>query len=629
MRTTSRLPGFTLIELMVSLAIALVLILGVNIVFRTTAQTVGAGNGLLAAARDARTVGATLLADFNTIDPVPEPISPTVGDAPCFIIRSQHIYAFRNASDFAEATNPTDPSTDSKLFANTTIFPNNQAPVPYIHFRSHRIDKLAFFIRGNLFRQTSSDANSYTSSTGSNEAWVVWGHGMQPNNAMITALTNNPGVTPASGGPAAWFGPGDNSTPGGPTNDNNYYASDWILTRSATLLVPKPSDPDYIVDPYVTPSLAGNPASGLQPLVGWPRTPTGKFTTLSSPSAHSPSMNGKTYTLDQSRLDIANTSIEIWGSPYRKNPASNVYDGIASYNPNLAAPYYNSTAVASNPDWWDPLINYRCQTSPYLLPDPNSTATTPKITPYGLALCAPALIRGCSQFIVEYAGNYYTKLIDGTANQTKNIGYSTATYLPITDKAGTLDFYSYTVAAPSDRMRGIRWYGYPRSVNPRTTGGVAPTVGLGQPKGTALIKSSNGDVIPLRDFLAASSPSVSSVGYIWAPPFTAPVSNPADAERFTPPTGLSMTTASSWPTVYSPAGGGISTDYWSSNNAIPSNDAAQMPNSASYPYTYTAAWGPDTKQPFPKMIRIIIGLDDHEGRLNQPQMFEYVFNVSP
>jgi hypothetical protein len=46
-------------------------------------------------------------------------------------------------------------------------------------------------------------------------------------------------------------------------------------------------------------------------------------------------------------------------------------------------------------------------------------------------------------------------------------------------------------------------------------------------------------------------------------------------------------------------------------------------------YTYTAAWGPDVQyMPFPKMIRIIVEVDDREGRLNQPQRYEFVYDVA-
>src|ERR1019366_2708079 len=95
MRRSHHHSAFTLVELLVSIAIALLLILGVNTVFKVTAQTVGAGNAILTATRDARTIFQTFLADLNGIDPVPAAGS-TSGDGPFFVIRSDHVYAFRN-----------------------------------------------------------------------------------------------------------------------------------------------------------------------------------------------------------------------------------------------------------------------------------------------------------------------------------------------------------------------------------------------------------------------------------------------------------------------------------------------------------------------------------------------------
>ena len=62
-------------------------------------------------------------------------------------------------------------------------------------------------------------------------------------------------------------------------------------------------------------------------------------------------------------------------------------------------------------------------------------------------------------------------------------------------------------------------------------------------------------------------------------------------------------------------------NYWSA--MTPSND-----QSVSTRYSYTAAWGPDVKnQPFPKMIRVIVEVDDKEGRLKFPQRYEFIYDV--
>ena len=45
--------------------------------------------------------------------------------------------------------------------------------------------------------------------------------------------------------------------------------------------------------------------------------------------------------------------------------------------------------------------------------------------------------------------------------------------------------------------------------------------------------------------------------------------------------------------------------------------------------SHVAAWGPDTTEPLPKMIRITVAMDDPNGNLKSPQWFEYVINLKP
>ncbi|HWE02701.1 MAG TPA: prepilin-type N-terminal cleavage/methylation domain-containing protein [Tepidisphaeraceae bacterium] len=600
--------AFTLVELMISMAIALLLILGVNNVFKTTAQTVGAGTSALSAGRDARTVMATLLADLNQV--VPAPIT-AVGGSPGFIIHSEHTYGFRNNTDREGAADPSPvagvprPYVDSNLFQyagfyTATSNPMYTCPVPFVHFRSHRIDKLGFFARGVYQRQTSSDDNSYVSPTAANEAWVVYGHVQQPSNYLI----NNP-----SGGSAtSWFGPGDlDKSPD--KNDNNANASDWILGRQAIALVPNNLldtniDPNYLVDQVA--AGGGSTTTGLTPLTG--PTPTAYATT---------SVTGK-FTLDQCRLDIANTSMAAFGDPNRTGGLYQVYKAAPDWR--LLSP--------PPPNWWDLMLGYRLQASPYLMFSPTGGATTgvPKITSYGMAKASPSVIRGCSQFIVEYAGNYYTKNADGSASLTKHDGSGKYQTSPTPDPAGTLDFYQYklgltTATSLAPVVRGLRWYGFPRAVNPNVAG--LPDV---DPR--------NGDVVPLRDVLASLSPQDPVTGtYWWVPnPGATPPTNYADAERFSTNWPIVITSGMA-PTAFPPAQNlplqpeSKSFNYW--NSMVAANDAPTAPGTSSSRYQYTAAWGPDTTMPFPKLIRITIAMDDHEGRLNQPRTFEFIYKVSP
>ncbi|HET6248029.1 MAG TPA: prepilin-type N-terminal cleavage/methylation domain-containing protein [Tepidisphaeraceae bacterium] len=528
MRRSSYHSAFTLIELLVSIGIALLLVVGVNTVFKVTAQTVGAGNSLLNANRDARTVFQTFFVDMSSVDPVPAAGS-TSGDGPFFVIRSEHCFAFRNRDDQQGATSQTDPSTDANLFPN---YPGNQIPVVLTHFRSHRVDRMAFFARGQFARQTTSNGTQFVSPTAGNEALIYIGHSQQPSSAALS-----------TGG--TWYDPASGTQN---SNPNNYYASDWMLSRMAMILIPKPADSNYRAD-----------NGGLSPLAGGNPFQQTQAASLSAST------------------DLAATSIAIYGSPARATTG-----GIEAYSYHLAAT--NAAGPNLGGAWWPQVIDYRYQASPFIL----SGTTTPKITPSTLAQCAPDLIRGCSQFIVEYAGNYYTKDLtraDGSASATLNDGSGTTQTNPTPDATGQLDYILV------NGVRQIRWYGYPRS-----TTGTAGTV-----------SAATGDVVPLRDVLAMVNPAwagTTNNGMNQAP-FSTLSGQYADAERFS--------------NNFPKPSGSSPLNYWTALNS--SIDRGTR-------YTYTAAWGPDVKnEAFPKMIRIIIEIDDHDGRLNQPQRYEFIYDV--
>src|SRR5579884_271914 len=84
--------GFTLVELMVSIAIALLLIIGINQIFGIAQRTVGAGNQLSDAVRANRMFQARLYQDFRSMV-----WSGANGadDAPFFIIVGEAQQAWR------------------------------------------------------------------------------------------------------------------------------------------------------------------------------------------------------------------------------------------------------------------------------------------------------------------------------------------------------------------------------------------------------------------------------------------------------------------------------------------------------------------------------------------------------
>lgn len=476
--------GFTLIELMVSIAIALLLILGVNQVFKISSETAGQGQALSTINRDNRAIQNTLVLDFKNLVPVPGGASQTT-DGPLFIINSQTMGAFRNARDKSAASDPADPRHEPTLFASSTP-PGHWNPA-LLNFRNHRIDRVCFFARGLYARQTatgtsvnSAAGTPFVSSTTASEAFIWYGHGMLPNTA-------NPNV---------YFGPGDPNA----ANSSNQVASDFFLCRQAILLSPNPD---------------GN---SLQP-----------GTADLAPLGFGSKSNGNTVIQD-SRFDVAQTSIQQFNAILSAFPPPPAPDG-----------------------WWNRMI-YRFQANPFL---------SKPVTPAGMATAAPCLVRGCSQFIVEFAGNFYTKSDNGSMAH------------PLPDPNGQLDYYAdYDSTGKFIVAKHIRWYGFPRDTN-----------------GDGIIDYR--DVMPLRAMLGQS------IG----------IDNKTLVDDVEPPTNVAS--------VQSPYSGGVPTSGFDYKQSV-------LPTS-----TYTAAWGPNTTLPFPKMIRITIAIDDPNGRLGDEQYFEYVFDVQP
>src|ERR1700733_5938873 len=152
--------GFTLVELMISIALVLILLLGVNFVFRTSVDAVSSGERLIGFTADARTAQAQIASDFDHI----------ATDPPCFIIASQIIPQFLNADD--AKTGGSDPTIYVDTSANPPQF---TALTPTIYdYRFHRADMLRYFVHGLYKRLTS------TTTPGPPEPFVPLGHLMLP-----------------------------------------------------------------------------------------------------------------------------------------------------------------------------------------------------------------------------------------------------------------------------------------------------------------------------------------------------------------------------------------------------------------------------------------------------------------
>src|SRR5690242_1731294 len=155
--------AFTLVEVMISLALVLFLIIGVNQVFKMTSDTVSAGQVMSGNVRDSRAAQTVLFNDLS---------GAVTQSPPAFIIASSRVSAFRNAADLA-ADRDFDPAAAAAArdAAIRTIDLNGDngennpvtvgeliSPATY-NTRSHRTDRLGFFGRDIYHRQTANDGS--------------------------------------------------------------------------------------------------------------------------------------------------------------------------------------------------------------------------------------------------------------------------------------------------------------------------------------------------------------------------------------------------------------------------------------------------------------------------------------
>ena len=126
-QTSRRLRAFTLIELMISLLLVLVLMIGVNQIFKMSGDVVGVGMFMGDNAANQRAIGDSLRRDAGG----------WMKDSPFFVIHCEQV-----------------------------TLPDGSTA---------RHDYFSFFANGRFRRQTANDG-SYSSSTTSNEAYVWYGH---------------------------------------------------------------------------------------------------------------------------------------------------------------------------------------------------------------------------------------------------------------------------------------------------------------------------------------------------------------------------------------------------------------------------------------------------------------------
>jgi prepilin-type N-terminal cleavage/methylation domain-containing protein len=521
-----RQSAFTLIELLISVAIALVLVLGVNQVFKIASQTVGTGQAFSAVTRDERVAHFSVYTDVHNALTVAQP---------ALMISSQSVVAFNTQQDA---------SNEPSGVPGTITINGVAQPVSYAlaSSRNFRIDTLGFFASGDLYQRQTANDQTFVSPTTSSSAYIWYGHLALPSNSQAqSAGTYSTPVTPVlppSAPPPStqWFGPGwpDSSTT--LRNDNNRYAADWILGRVAMLFVPTPPTGDN----YLQYNVNANPLA-----------------------------SNNTSTTD---------GIAIFTSRYDEVGCS-----VTQFN-SAAAAYLTTNPLPATPPmpsgFRTPMF-FRYCANPFPIKP---------LTAANMAAAAPIFLRHCSQFIVEYAGDYLTQdnnpyLANGS---TPNPNYGNVGSVTNSSDAivtvngaqgdGVVDFVADKTASltnPALWTRRIRWYGFPRDTN--NDGAI----------------DLQHDVVPLRDVLQAAIPNGA---------------------------GQPSTTNAPWEVV---------------NFLVPSNNNYATTGNVVPTSQYLCSWGAETQWPvsgnygtgLPRMLRITLALDDPAGRLASPQIYEYVIDL--
>lgn len=581
-----RRSGFTLTELLVAVGLIVVLMLAVNAIFKSAADTVGIGQALSSSQRDQQSLQGVLK---NDVSGLTDPAST----APFLMIRSSRVTAFTtDAQRLGDRDYNAGAVVATRLDQTLTYDRNGSgaetAPLSacLLDERSHRTDILAFFARGSFPRQTANSntaAPQVAAPMSSQEAYLWYGHLALPDNA-ITPVFQDPGVGTLT------------------SNPNNFRADQWTLGRMAMLMVQPDSTNYYIQDSTSTNQTyfarpASPPATSLEPLAAGSGTTVG----------------GSSYTvaytdlIQSSRYDLLGTS-------------------MANYRIALA----NVITAAPLPMWWnDSAFGYRFQAVPFPAKPLNQAA---------FAKFVPILLSNCSQFIVEFAGDFVAQDNNGnvTANGVPavtvfNPSAGAITTLGTSCPAGTYTSVPIAGAAVDNEIdftivngaKQIRWYGFPRNVYTDDDAAGAETIPSVGSSGTANAVQNMLDVVPLRDVMWSNASVRSAIAggllYMGAG-FERPYdSTVATNGGFIFPSN----TTSGAPSVSDYGSSG--TSHLSTGNFFTSNSSAGCLNFAKY----ICCWSPDVPAttPRPKLIRILVKQDDSTGRLANTPYQQYVFSL--
>lgn len=580
-------PGFTLTEVMIALALVTLLLAGISQIFALTSNTISSGQALAKAMRSQKAIQTQLSNDFFGVGNIGDPsfqsgMMPLVNTldaryaSPFLAISNFRVATYVNQAAFAADTvQPADTATmTSPIFLNRSTAirgtdlnkDGDEADagevIPIFQYgeRNFRCDTFSMFVRGNF--QSQSGTTDFIDRAGSNEAWVWYGHArIFTGNALATYSTNG------NGAPGEWLTATAAGFPTPGQNINNRFAEQFRLSRMAGLLI-EPTDVKSVnADGSDLTKRSGNGVLAdndyAKPVAFVQRNwwlPAGNTAGGMSPLDFSAAVRKYVPT---SSTAGANQTIQVTppgGSATNATFAMSVSDilGVGIKNLHDRAAQVNFTHNANVPNsGWRRVAPVNNVDRPFVNPFPAS------ITPINLSQRQQLISDNCSQFTVEFAGDF--------VGQNDTTGAVTGT-----TPDGILDF------AIVNGIRQTRFYGMPRDVD-----------------GDGIISAANygtsPDVVPVRDLAGAGTYLFESR----VPP--TPTSGNDYASNVAEPAGADDALLSSYVCVWGP------------------NDVAEIP--------VVTAGVTVMRRAVPQLIRILVDIRDPNGRLKEPVTQEYIFPV--
>jgi prepilin-type N-terminal cleavage/methylation domain-containing protein len=448
-----RRGGFTLTEVLISIALVLVLILGINQVFALTSRAVGAGQAVGAGTRAARGAQTIIAADAA---------AAVIERAPFLYIKGEAMAAFRNrqdlAADYDFSPTVTTAATvdlavrtvDRDESGSDTDNLNDRTSRALLTRRTHRVDALKMFVAAPGRRQTGN-GTSFSADVSSSEQYVCYGHLRQPNNTGPAVVTQGRdvglGLTATST---------TAQTPA--VNPNNYFATDWILGRFAFML----RDPELVGGNHVIRDRNGNNMTYYARSLT--ATTSGSSATLSPFSMSSGTT--VTGTPINTSEPIQSTLYDLIGMSMGEFRSS----VLSKYTSNATDPPNNNPTNPGLAEWPISKFDFR--------PTGFAKAVRP-LTRDQVSRTTPCFVEHCTQFVVEYAGDFLKQNADTgvVTDVCNNTG------------GGTDKEIDFVIHDPTTKQKTIRWYGFPRDTN-----------------NDGKIRAADGDVVPLRDLTPAGTP---------------------------------------------------------------------------------------------------------------------------